>query len=348
MTTHNQAAWLSEPHTPLEVLGAEFPANVKQDHLVIKVAAVAINPVDFLEQDYDIFARAYPTILGCDIAGTIFDINVDDAVNAARFKEGDRVMGLANAIGNRNAAEGGFQLYVSCHADLVAKIPDSMSFTDACTLPLALTTSGYGLYGRDYLKAPYPSLKTEETGKSILIWGGSSSVGSAAIQLAAASGLHVITTASKKNHDFCGSLGANAVFDHNAKDVDEQILNMVNNRTLIGVFDAIGKPESRGPIYSILEQLEGGFIASVSALPEGESPPKNVVDKLLTTPWILQADKAAAEKLWREFLPAALEKGIIKPAPPAKVIGKGLEMIQEGINLLKKGVSGQKIVVEIE
>ena len=51
------------------------------------------------------------------------------------------------------------------------------------------------------------------------------------------------------------------------------------------------------------------------------------------------------EAVWDKFLPEALKNGQFKPAPPAKVVGKGLESIQEGIDTLRKGVSATKIVI---
>ena len=56
-----------------------------------------------------------------------------------------------------------------------------------------------------------PSHKPSPSGKTIVVWGGSSSVGAFAIQLAVASGAKVVTTASQHNFDFCKQRGATEV-----------------------------------------------------------------------------------------------------------------------------------------
>jgi hypothetical protein len=52
------------------------------------------------------------------------------------------------------------------------------------------------------------------------------------------------------------------------------------------------------------------------------------------------------EYIFGEFLPEALEKGVMQAKPDAEVVGKGLESVQHGVDVLKKGVSAKKIVVE--
>jgi hypothetical protein len=51
--------------------------------------------------------------------------------------------------------------------------------------------------------------------------------------------------------------------------------------------------------------------------------------------------------VYGNFIPEALESGQFKPAPPDKVVAKGLEGIQEAVDTLKKGVSATKLVVII-
>lgn len=113
-----------------------------------------------------------------------------------------------------NAAEGGFQLYSSAKADKSAIIPQSVSFAEGSVIPLALDTAAVGLYtsaSDGGLGLPYPSLKPSSSGKTIFVWGGSSSVGALTIQLAVASGAKVVTTASKHNFEFCKKCGASEV-----------------------------------------------------------------------------------------------------------------------------------------
>ena len=109
-----------------------------------------------------------------------------------------------------NPARGGFQLYTIAKEITVAPIPDAIPYEQAVVLPLAISTAAAGLYQKGFLALPYPTINPKSSGKTILIWGGSSSVGSTAIQLAVGSGLEVISTASKKKFGLCKGIGCEA------------------------------------------------------------------------------------------------------------------------------------------
>ena len=85
---HNVAAWALKPkQRPLVVSAAAYLSPPK-DHVAIKVHVVAINPIDWIMQDADLFKIKYPAIFGMDIAGEIAAIGegVDD------LKVGQRVI----------------------------------------------------------------------------------------------------------------------------------------------------------------------------------------------------------------------------------------------------------------
>ena len=84
----NQAAWLKKAGTPLEVGEAPLPKPAENE-IVVKNAAVAINPLDTHMQDVGVFIQQWPSIMGCDVAGEVYEVG--PAV--ARFKKGDRVIG---------------------------------------------------------------------------------------------------------------------------------------------------------------------------------------------------------------------------------------------------------------
>lgn len=103
-----------------------------------------------------------------------------------------------------NSRNGGYQHYTVCLQSLVSPIPDSMPTANAAVLPLSITTATSGLY--EHLKLDLPTLSATPHGKTVFIWGGSSSVGSTAIQLAVGSGYTVATTASAHNHEYVRGL----------------------------------------------------------------------------------------------------------------------------------------------
>jgi NADPH:quinone reductase-like Zn-dependent oxidoreductase len=87
-TPKNQAAWLIQSDHPLEVGEAPLP-TAGPGELVVKNAAVAINPLDCHMQDSGIFVQQWPTIFGCDVAGEVYDVGS----GVSRFEKGDRVIG---------------------------------------------------------------------------------------------------------------------------------------------------------------------------------------------------------------------------------------------------------------
>lgn len=87
----NQAAWLIKANTPLQVKKAPFP-SAGPGELVVKNAAIAINPLDCHMQDSGVFIQQWPAIFGCDVAGEVYEVGPD----IQRFQKGDRVIGYVN------------------------------------------------------------------------------------------------------------------------------------------------------------------------------------------------------------------------------------------------------------
>jgi NADPH:quinone reductase-like Zn-dependent oxidoreductase len=84
----NRAAWLFKADTLLQVDDAPLP-TAGPGELVVKNAAIAINPLDCHMQDIGVFVQQWPTIFGCDVAGEVYEVGPD----AQRFKKGDRIIG---------------------------------------------------------------------------------------------------------------------------------------------------------------------------------------------------------------------------------------------------------------
>ena len=168
----------------------------------------------------------------------------------------------------------------------MAAIPDSLPFEKAVVLPLSLSTAAAGLYQKSLLGLPYPTKDPEFTGKAVLIWGGSSAVGSSAIQLAVASGVYVATTAHRKHYDYVKDLGATHVFDHDDPDVVQEILTaFAKAKQFVGVFDAISSDETIICCSQITNKLGGGLVVDMRGVVGGglgvleESIPENVQAK---------------------------------------------------------------------
>ncbi|TVY87702.1 Dehydrogenase, partial [Lachnellula willkommii] len=189
----NTAAWLTKVGAiPLDVKPAPYTPPTEHQ-IVIKNKAVAINPADWaIQKKGDMLFPwlAYPYIGGSDVAGEVAEIGS----GVTRFKVGDRVFGLALCL----SGEGAFQEYTVLRDHMTCHVPAGLSYETASVIPLGLATAASGLFQKGLLGLQHPSVPPKPTGKTLLIWGGSTSVGCNAIQLAVAAGYEVITTASPK------------------------------------------------------------------------------------------------------------------------------------------------------
>ncbi|GAA5821132.1 hypothetical protein JCM11491_004549, partial [Sporobolomyces phaffii] len=261
----NHAAWIKAPKAKL-VVDTAPDRHAEQGEVVVKVHAVSVQPVDWKIREYDFFVKSYPFILGTDVAGVVEQVGE----GVTHVQVGDRVLGHALGLGTNDARHSAFQEYAVIHGTTIAKIPASVSFEEATVLPLALSTAAAGLYQPGYLELPYPSPNSPpSTGKSILVWGGSASVGSAAIQLAKASGLRVVSTASPANHEFVKSLGADVVVDYKDEKVVEKLVAALEGTEFAGVYDAISEKGSIEASAEVAQKVGGKqFIATVLPPPE--------------------------------------------------------------------------------
>jgi len=127
-------------------------------------------------QDSPYVKIPYPAILGTDVSGTIVQLGS----KVTRFEIGQRVIGHCDSLLTQKTTNGGFQKYSTLREILVSAVPDSIPLANAVVLPLAVSTAATGLF--QTLKLPFPLLNPKPTGKTIVIWGGSSSCGASAIQ----------------------------------------------------------------------------------------------------------------------------------------------------------------------
>ncbi|KAH8688997.1 zinc-binding oxidoreductase CipB [Talaromyces proteolyticus] len=345
--TQNQAAWVTgsaaQPTHPFSIQDAPYP-TAGHGEVVIKNTALAINPVDWKIQTHGApWLGKWPFILGTDVAGVVVDVGS----GVTRFVNGQRVVAYGHSLGSQNPANAGFQLYTLAKESHAAAIPDSISFEEAAVLPQALCTAAAGLFLKDSLDLPLPSATDiKPTGKSILIWGGASSVGGTAIQLAQATGLTVITTASAHNHELARSLGANAVFDYKSPTVVKDIAAALANTEFVGVFDAISEPSSFEMVRAILDQLKAG-VKTVCVQPYNKPTEQFAPVFIMSNALTFDSNKYVADGIWKDFVSKALENGRLKPKPDPEVTGNGLEEIQKAVDILKKGVSAKKIIVTL-
>lgn len=223
---------------------AEVDEPEPGDHQVlVEMAATSINPSDWKFAGSDIAPLPHP--VGLDVAGTV-----------ARL--GPKVEGFA--IGDRVVAQapmrtGTFAPFTVTRAKTTAKLPDSVSFTDAATLG----TSGQTAYATIVEEAQV----TE--GQSVLIHGAAGGVGTLAVQLAKYRGARVIATASARNHDLLRRLGVDQVIDYTTTRF-EDVVSEVDV-----VIDTVGG-ETFNRSLGVLR--DGGTMVSIAFFGD---PPKDAV-----------------------------------------------------------------------
>ncbi len=190
-------------------IALDKPAPAGRD-LLVKVAAVSVNPVDTKVRRRPVAEPDKPKILGWDAAGTVEAAGPDCVL----FKPGDKVW-YAGSI----ARPGSNAEYQLVDERITGRMPKTLSFAEAAALPLTTITAWEMLFDRFVLRIGKPP-----SAGAILIIGGAGGVGSIALQLARRlTGLTVIATASRpETQAWCRALGAHHVIDH-AKPLAEQL-----------------------------------------------------------------------------------------------------------------------------
>ena len=166
--------------------------------ILVKVAAAGVNRPDVMQR-----MGLYPPpkgatdIPGLEIAGEVAALGA----GVTRWKVGDKVMALV--VG------GGYAQFCPAHESHALPIPAGLSMTQAAAIPETFFTVWYNTFERGRLKA----------GETLLVHGGSSGIGTAAIQLAKAFGARVITTAgSAEKCEACRKLGADVAVNYKTED----------------------------------------------------------------------------------------------------------------------------------
>lgn len=194
-----RAVEISEPGPPdvLRVIEAEVP-EPRRHEVLVRVHAAGVNRPDVLQRLglYPLPADADP-LPGLEVAGVV----VATGTEASRWSVGDRLMALTSG--------GGYAEFCRVHEDHCIEIPDSLDMIHAAGIPETFFTVNYNVFMRAGLR----------TGESLLVHGGSSGIGTAAIRMAKAAGSRVMVTAgSDAKCRFCEELGADLAINYRSDD----------------------------------------------------------------------------------------------------------------------------------
>ncbi|KNA23573.1 hypothetical protein SOVF_023780 [Spinacia oleracea] len=245
-------AWVYEEYGGVDVLKIDSNVKVpelKDDQVLIKVAAAALNPVDFKRRlgKFKASDSPLPTVPGYDVAGVVVKVGSE----VKELKVGDEVYGdIHEKALDGPKQSGSLAEYTAVEEKLLALKPKNLDFAQAAGLPLAVETAYEGLE-----KAGFSS------GKSILVLGGAGGVGSLVIQLAKQvfGASRVAATASTGKIEFLKSLGVDLAIDY-TKEKFEDLPEKFDV-----VYDAVGEGER-----NVKAVKEGG---SVVVLTGAVTPP---------------------------------------------------------------------------
>ncbi|XDG01028.1 hypothetical protein ABKA04_000643 [Annulohypoxylon sp. FPYF3050] len=340
MSATNNAAWIKAAKSHPFVVEPAPVWTPEANEILVKNHAVAINPVDGSLQAAGWWPLNYPTMLGQDVAGVVAAVGP----GVTSFKVGDRVVGHAVGMATKRDQDNAFQEYTIVQTNMATLLPDQIAYEKAAVLPLAMSTACCALYQDTHLKLQLPTVPAQKpNGKTFIVWGGASAVGSNAIQLAKNSGYEVITTASPKNFEYVKKLGASQVFDYASPTVQDDLINAMKGKTSAGALDCIGGAP-QGILQQVLAKSEG--VKAVASTKRGwPEPPEGV--QMYSIFGTTLKDNFVGKAIYNDFLPAALAAGTYVPAPEPIIVGKGVEKIQEAVDLVKKGVSAAKLVVTL-
>jgi putative PIG3 family NAD(P)H quinone oxidoreductase len=211
---------IQQTDTQRLVLNEHTRPTPASHQVLIKVAAAGINRPDILQRRgaYPAPADASP-ILGLEVAGSIVEIGSQ----VKSLKPGDKVCALVNG--------GGYAEYCVASETSCLPIPNGLTFVQAAALPETFFTVWSNVFDRGKLLP----------GETLLVHGGTSGIGTTAIQMAKAMGSLVVATAGsdeKCHHSM--TLGAHAAINYRKQDFVKYIDELTNGRGVDVILDIVG------------------------------------------------------------------------------------------------------------
>ena len=306
----------------LEMVQVPVP---KEGEALVQVEACSVNRADLLQRRgfYPPPPGASP-VLGIDFAGFVVS-----GPQTSAFKESDRVFGIV--------AGGGYGRYVAVPVDHLVPIPENLSFTEAAASAEVFFTAWYNLFAQ-------AGIKSSDT---LLLHGGGSGVGTAAIQLCSSIGAKVIITAGaedkvKRSLD----LGAFAGINYKNEDFASRVMDITHKEGVDIVLDWIGSPyllkhleilKTRGRLVII--GLMGGNSGEINLVPLLSKRLKIIGSVLRSQS---KEEKAEITRGFTETVLPLLKSGRVKP-----IIDKifPISEVEDAHQYLKQGEHFGKVVL---
>ena len=239
--------------------------------VLVRVGAAGVGPWDgWIRAGKSVLPQPLPLTLGSDLAGTITRVGAD----VEGFAAGEPVFGVTNKRFTDSYAD-----FVLAQATMIARRPDNLDDVAAASVPVIAVTAWQALFDQAHLTA----------GQTVLIHGAAGSVGAYAVQLAREAGLHIIATASARDANYVGGLGATKVVDHRAEHFEDVA------REVDAVIDLVGG-ETQARSFAVLKR-GGHLISAVSEPDAAEAARRGVQARFFLVDVTTAALSGIAERL---------------------------------------------------
>ena len=289
---------IREPGDPNVLVPVERPVPEPADgEVLVKVAAAGVNRPDIFQR-----RGRYPPppgvtdIPGLEIAGTIERIGP----NVHGFRAGDAVCALV--------AGGGYAEFCTAPAPQCLPVPHGLDLTSAAAIPETFFTVWHNVFERGRLQA----------GESLLVHGGSSGIGTTAIQIARARGSRVFTTAGSADKcAACERLGAERAINYRSEDFVAVVKQATGGRGVDVIVDMVGGEYFARNVDALAVEGRLVEIATLAGV-KAEMNIQTIMQRRLTvTGSTLRArpvaDKGAIAAAVRTHVWPLLESGTVKP-----------------------------------
>lgn len=298
------------------------PTTPSADHVLVDVAATAVNRADLLQRAgcYPPVPGAPATTLGLEISGRINRLGAA----VAGWSVGDRVCAIV--------AGGAYAERCWVHSGSLIKVPNQLSLIEAASVPEAFLTAYTNLFREAQL----------QPGESVLIHGGASGVGMAAIQLAVLSGCRVAVTArNNRKLIACHGLGAELTIDHTRQDFASVIESEWGGVAVI--LDVVGANYLERNFRSLLPQGRLVLLATLGGARATVDLAAMMRKRLRVIGSVLRSrsDEEKAEitaEFTRRFLPL-LSSGLLRPiidrTVPIRAVGEAHAVVERFENVGK-------------
>jgi len=316
------------PASCMQVKQAPVP-TLKAGEVLIEVAYAGVNRPDVMQRSgiYPPPPGASP-ILGLEVAGKIGA----KAADVAEWKIGDEVCALTPG--------GGYAEYCAVPASHCLPIPKGLTLMEAAALPETYFTVWTNVFDRGRL----------QSGEKLLVHGGSSGIGTTAIQMAKAFGVTVYTTVGNaEKAEAVRKLGADAAINYKQQDWVEEIARLTGKQGVNVILDMVGGPYIQKNFQSL--GIEGRLVQiAFQQGAKGELDCLAIITKRLTfTGSALRprtiADKAAIARALLKNVWPLLETRKIRPIIHATL---SFAEVQKAHELMETSTHIGKIMLKVK